>query len=138
MKLKEVNIYLAIALFFEVAKSSDPYSISNVKMIRRIFDNNRETYSFCFKTGDRHSGEYYYDVRLDNENSCFTRTSTTKSGQTTKFTGKIELSCLDIVPKPDNQLGLTIDATWIEDSFEWKLHVDATLLEKITEDLDTI
>ena len=133
MKLKEVNIYLSKIIFFKIEKPSDPYSISNVKMVRRIFENNQETYSFCFKTGDRHSGEYYYDVRISDKNPYFTRTHTTKSGETKKSEGKIELKCLDIIPKPDKQFGFTIEALWIEDSFEWKLHVDATLIEKISE-----
>jgi hypothetical protein len=133
---EQVYIYTSKVLFVKVADSnSEPYTVTNVKMIRRLYSDSNETYSFCFKTGDKYSGEYYYDVRIDSLNkSYFTRTYTSKDGTTKKSTGKIELKCLDIVPKPKGVLGFVIDGIWTEDSFDWKLHVDATQIKKLSKE----
>jgi len=130
----QVILYEGDISFVKVGEK-DSFVVKKVKLVRRVIVGITEEYVFCFKIGDKHSGEYYYDVRIDKE-GFYTRTHASKSGVVRKKRGVINMSLADITvdPPPKRVEHLILEGLWEEDSEDFQMKVDAIRKETIEGD----
>jgi len=130
----QVILYEGDVSFVKVGEK-DSFLIKKVKLVRQIIVGLTEEYVFCFKTGDKYSGEYYYDVRISRED-YYTRTHASKSGDVRKKRGIINMSLADITvdPAPKRVEHLILEGLWEEDSEDFQMKVDVIRKETIEGD----